>query len=38
MDSSGGAIASTLTTDKLNHDQDVTTTGAAMSRHDTLLP
>jgi hypothetical protein len=38
MDSSGGAIASTLPTDKLNHDHDVTTTGAAMSRHDMLFP
>ncbi len=34
----GGAIASTLPTDKLNHDQDVTTTGAAMSCHDMLFP
>ena len=38
MDSLGGAIASTLPIDKLNHDQDVTITGAAMSRHDMLFP
>jgi len=30
--------ASRWITDKLNHDQDVTTTGAAMSRHGMLFP
>jgi len=33
-----GDQRSVLFTDKQNHDRDVTTTGAAMSRHDMLLP
>ena len=36
MNSAGEAIAIALPTDKLNRDQDVTTTDSAMSRHDTL--
>jgi len=31
-------MAIKLPTDKRNHDQDVTTTGAAIIRHDTLIP
>ena len=38
MNSSGEDIVTTLPTDKLNHDRDVTSTNATMSRHDRLLP
>ena len=37
MSFEGEAIEATLATGKLNHDQDVTTAGAAMSRHDMLF-
>ncbi len=38
MNSAGEVMTIKLPIDKLNHDQDVTTTGAAMSRHDMLFP
>ena len=34
----GEAIQATWVTGKQNHDQDVMTTGAAISRHGALLP
>jgi hypothetical protein len=33
-----GSQRAVLFTDKQNHDRDVTTTGAAISRHDMQLP
>ena len=38
MSFEGEAIEATLATGKQNHDQDVMTTGAAISRHGALLP